>query len=65
MFLKYLDDWEKSVEQRNGFSKDEKKVMVISLATRVGLRITGKDNEYCTMVHIAYIQLLQCIPLLN
>jgi len=45
VFLKYLDDWEKSVEQRKGFNKDEKKVMVISLETRTGLRITGKDNE--------------------
>ena len=37
-FLKYLDDWKKSIEERNGeFSKAERQTMFISLQTYQGL----------------------------
>ena len=45
VFLKYLDDWEKSVEKREGFAKEEKNLMMLSHETRLGLRITGEDNS--------------------
>lgn len=37
----YLDEWSKSVEQRKGFSKLEKKHMLLSTETLLGIRITG------------------------
>ncbi|XP_065894011.1 uncharacterized protein [Dysidea avara] len=40
VFLKYLDDWEKAVQERPGFSAEEKNTMLISHETRLGLRIT-------------------------
>jgi len=43
VFLKYLDDWEKQVKERPGFSKEQKNLMLISQETRLGLRITGKS----------------------
>ena len=42
VFLKYLDDWEKAVQERPGFSAEEKNSMLISHETRLGLRITGE-----------------------
>ena len=39
VFLPYLDNWEKSVNER---PKDEKNRMLLSHATRLGLRITSK-----------------------
>ena len=40
-FLPYLDQWEKSVEAREGFTKTQKKQMLLSSETRLGLRMTG------------------------
>ena len=40
-FLSYLDDWERSVNARQGFSKAEKKRMMLSSETLLGLRMTG------------------------
>ena len=42
VFLAYLDAWEKSVDERPGFSEEEKKRMLLSSETRLGLRMTGK-----------------------
>ena len=42
VFLPYLDNWEKSVDERPGFSRDEKNRMLLTPATRLGLRITSK-----------------------
>ena len=39
-FLGYLDAWENAVEKRDGFSKTEKALMLLSNETREGLRIT-------------------------
>ena len=41
VFLKYLDDWETSVNERPGFTKEQKNLMLLSPATRLGLRMTG------------------------
>ena len=40
--LKYLEDWEKSVKERKKFSATEKNKMMLSDATRTGLKLTGK-----------------------
>ncbi|KAL5489473.1 hypothetical protein EMCRGX_G018567 [Ephydatia muelleri] len=40
-FLKYLDNWESSVSNRPGFSKAQKQTMMLSAATRYGLRMTA------------------------
>ena len=48
-FLKHLDDWEKSVEARPEFSKEEKKRMLLSSETRLGLRMTSKVLKLCTV----------------
>ena len=40
-FLGYLEEWEKSVAARKGFSKTEKNKMLLSDATRSGLKFTG------------------------
>ncbi len=45
-FLKYLEDWEKSVDARVGFSKAEKNKMMLSAETRLGLKFTGIIIEY-------------------
>ena len=41
-FLGYLSEWEKSVNERPGFSKLAKKAMLLSPETRLGLKTTGK-----------------------
>lgn len=41
-FLSYLDEWEESVQKREGFNKDEKNRMQLSTQTTLGLRMTGK-----------------------
>lgn len=38
--MAYLDNWEKSVNERPEFSKEEKKRMLLSSETRLGLRMT-------------------------
>ena len=40
-FLPYLDNWEESVESRSGFTNGEKKRMMLSHETLLGLRMTG------------------------
>lgn len=40
-FLGYLGEWEDSVKKREGFSKLEKKLMLLSPETLLGLRMTG------------------------
>ena len=40
--MKYLNDWEKSVEWREGYSKTEKGTMVLSQPTRQGLKMACK-----------------------
>ena len=40
-FLPYLDKWENSVEGRQDCSDADKKRMLLSAETRLGLRMTG------------------------
>ena len=40
-FLPYLDDWEKGVAERKGFTKTERNKMVLSTETLLGLRMTS------------------------
>ena len=40
-FLKYLDDWERSVNERPGFSKPEKSNRLLSEETIHGLKMTS------------------------
>lgn len=41
-FLPYLDAWEDSVNKRERFEPSERKRMLLSAETILGLRITGK-----------------------
>lgn len=41
-FLPYLDSWEKSVAEREGFTDVEKNKMLLSQPTLDGLRMTGR-----------------------
>lgn len=38
----YLDEWEDSVKGRDSFDKSQKSMMLLSVETRQGLRLTGK-----------------------
>ena len=40
-FLGYLDDWENSVQKREGFSNKQKSMMLMPVETRQGIRVTG------------------------
>lgn len=42
-FLPYLDRWEESVKTRSGFTPAQKKKMLLSAETRLGLRMTAKS----------------------
>jgi hypothetical protein len=41
-FLGYLEEWEESVKKRDGYSASERKRMLLSDATRLGLKLTSK-----------------------
>ncbi len=64
-FLKYLDDWEASVERRSGFSAAQKLKMQISQETLLGIRITSEFSgthehlkNYCFMWFLQLCHLL-------
>ena len=40
-FLPYLDDWKKSVGERPGYMRAQKRRMLLSSETLLGLKITG------------------------
>ena len=46
-FLKYLDDWQKSISVRKGFNAKEKEKMFISHQTMEGIRITVYSTIEC------------------
>ena len=54
-FLKYLDNWESSVSNRRGFSKAQKQTMMLSAATRYGLRMTGMFIIHTKQNHMTSI----------
>ena len=41
-FIPYLDSWEKIVNDRAGFNKEQKAKMKLSKETLLGIRFTGK-----------------------
>ena len=43
-FLKYLQVWEDSVKNREGFTQAEKRNMLLSAQMLEGLRITGEHH---------------------
>ena len=45
-FLGYLDQWEKSVQARDGFKAGQKKMMLLSDETLTGIHITGSPMLY-------------------
>ena len=49
-FLPYLDEWEKSVKERDGYNDTQKKRMLLSEQTILGLRMTGKYWVYLDWV---------------
>ena len=40
-FIKYLEQWETAVAEREGFTDAEKKTMLLSMETSTGLKLTG------------------------
>lgn len=49
-FLLYLDSWEASVQGRNGVTLAQKKRMLLSSETLLGIRRTGMHiNNYTTV----------------
>ena len=41
-FLGYIEEWQKSIEQREEFTNAQKQMMCLSKETLTGLKITGK-----------------------
>ena len=50
-FLSYLNEWEKSVGDRDGYDDEEKEKMMIAEETRTGLRLTGKKSACMCYVY--------------
>ena len=42
----YLDDWERSVKERSDYSKMQKKMMLLSSETLLGIKMTGSCIKY-------------------
>ena len=67
-FLPYLERWEESVSKREGYSKVEEKMMLLSQETRNGLRITGMCDVIihthiikCYLERLVQMQLVSCV----
>jgi len=43
--LEYLDKWQKSVNERTGFSDNEKRKMTLSNETETGIRIISRCKD--------------------
>ena len=53
-----MDDWKESVKGRKGFSKVEKKKMLLSPETLLGLRMTGSYKSILLACYNNYINFL-------
>jgi hypothetical protein len=51
VFLGYLDEWRKSVNERKGFTAAEKETMMLSRETREGLTMTGIIMHVKVYIH--------------
>ena len=58
----YLDEWEKCVKERPGFEKNEKKRMLLSDETLLGLRMTGDfiSNQFTLSTILSLCSQLIC-----
>ena len=56
--MPYLDDWGASIASREGFTRAEKKRMLLSDETLLGLRMTGKSTyiETCIIMIMFTLQ---------
>lgn len=45
-FLPYLEQWERTVAEREGYTDAEKKNMLLSVETSTGLKLTGIATAY-------------------
>ena len=60
-FLGYLDEWDKAVSEREGFTPEEEKRMTLSQETLEGLRMTGTLTvlhycmEHCGHPHVTIL----------
>ena len=54
-FLQYLKEWEAAVENRDDVTAAEKKLMILSRETLIGLKLTSKSAVlwYITYMHIS------------
>ena len=50
-FIPYLDGWEKSVQEREGFSNQAKIRMLLSQETSLGIRISGECVTFFFVIH--------------
>ena len=62
-FLGYLDEWQRSVEQREGFTTAQKQMMCLSKETLTGLKMTGrfKHVNYMLMCHCSHIMFISTV----
>ena len=67
-FLTYLDDWEKGVRSRPGYSAAEKSVMLLSRETLEGIRISGLNIHvfvlltYLSFLVLSFVELAPFLP---
>ena len=53
-FLGYLNDWEQCVNERQGYTKSQKNMMMLSQETLLGLRITSEFGMHaCMYLHLS------------
>ena len=60
-FLRYLDNWETSVNSRVGFTTVQRNMMMLSQQTLEGLKITGMHVLMCVLSTLDYHPILQLI----
>ena len=53
--MAYLDEWEKSVDERPGYTKTQKKRMMLSSETLLGLKITGTLQSCNTSLVLVFV----------
>ena len=52
-FLRYLEEWESAVQNREGVTPAQRKSMLISVETLTGLKLTGMQTHIIhTCLHI-------------
>ena len=65
-FIPYLKSWEESVQKRNGFTPQEKAMMLLARETRQGIDVTGIDTESeflstCVFTVKSFVEIVQFI----